>query len=406
MTDLPPGAQALTGPAAVRVVEAALARSGTVLHDWSVRSVHQRGSSSVAVVYEVDVTDDRGRRDRLAVGHVSRRPVPAGATQVDLDGAVVHVWLFPHDPYLPGLPAAVQRREAVRLLQRVDRLDTDEVSRPVIRTRSYRPTRRAVVELRPGPDRPPAAYVKLLGDRAPERIRRRTRDLVAVHDHLVGVLPVPPVLEHDLDAGRVVLDALPGMSLRQVLRDGGRVPGADEVCRLLADLHRLPPPPTDADPDAYADVSRHVTRLARRLPDRSEDLARVAAVARSVRGPRGTVHGDLHDGQLLVTAGRISGLLDVDGVGTGRVAHDLGRLLAHVEASELACPDAADRVRDYVSGLQEACAGLAPAHDVAAAAAGAWLGLATGPLRVASPRWRTETAACIDRALLWAARAH
>lgn len=406
MTEMPPGAAFLTGPDAGQVLGSVLDAVGATLHDWRIRSVHRRGSASTAVVYEVDLTDGRGRRrDLLYVAHVSTRPVPDGAAQLDIDGTTVHVWQFPHDPYLTGLPAAVDRAEVARLLRRLG-LDAggDGGSQPAIRTRSYRPTRRAVVELRPGPELPPAAYVKLLGGRTPRRAARRTRRLAAVHERLLPSTPVPPVLEHDPDSGRVVLGALAGATLRSAVREGGQLPDPVAVRDLLAGLHAVPALPAGADPDRFADVTRHVVLLRAKLPDRAEDLAHLAAVADSIGGPRGTVHGDLHDGQVLVAGGEITGLLDVDGTGTGTIAHDLGRLLAHLDASRLQAPDLTERVDAYVADLAEAAADLAPARDVAAAAAAAWVGLATGPLRVASPDWRREAGARIDRALVWAAR--
>lgn len=407
MTDSPPGAEALTGPAARRLLATILGEDGSTLTEWQVRSVHRRGSSSVAVVHEVELTDRRGRHhDRLYVTHVSTKPVPDGAVRAEVDGVGVHVWPFPDDPYLPGLPAAVNRAEAVRLLRRVSLADAaGEATPPAIRTRSYRPTRRAVVELRPGPDLPPAAYVKLLGGRTPRRVQRRTQQLVTAHHHLLPAVPVPPVLEHTPDVGRVVLGPLSGATLRSALREGGQLPDPGAMADLLQRLHTLPAIPGAADPDRFADVGRHVTRLRARLPARAADLDRLAQVAATVGGPRGTVHGDLHDGQVLVAGGEVTGLLDVDGAGTGTIAHDLGRLLAHMDASRLQAPDLTERVDAYVTAVAAAVADLAPARDVTAAAAAAWVGLATGPLRVASPDWRREAGARIDRALVWAARA-
>lgn len=406
MTDSPPGAEALTGAAAGRLLEAAIGEDGGTLTDWQVRSVHRRGSSSVAVVHEVQLTDHRGRhRDRLYVTHVSTKPVPDGAVRIEVDGIAVHVWPFPDDPYLPGLPAAVNRAEAARLLRRIGAATAaDQATPPAIRTRSYRPTRRAVVELRPGPDLPPAAYVKLLGGRTRQRVQRRAQRLATVHRRLLPVVPVPPVLEVARGAGRVVLGPLSGTTLRTALREGGRLPDPGALADLLQRLHALPALPGRADPDRFADIERHVTRLLARLPARAADLDRLAQVAATVGGPRGTVHGDLHDGQVLVAGGEITGLLDVDGAGTGAIAHDLGRLLAHLDASRLQAPDLAERVDAYVTAVAEAVADLAPARDVTAAAAAAWVGLATGPLRVASPDWRREAGARIDRALVWAAR--
>lgn len=406
MTDSPPGAEALTGPAAGRLLATIIDEDGGTLTDWRVRSVHRRGSSGLAVVHEVRLTDRGGRhRDRLYVTHVSTRPVPDGAVRIEVDGIGVHAWPFPDDPYLPGLRAAVNRAEAARLLRRLGREPPDGATTPAIRTRSYRPTRRAVVELRPGPDLPPAAYVKLLGGRTQQRIQRRAQRLATVHRRLLPAVPVPPVLEVARGAGRVVLGPLRGTTLRAALREGGRLPDPGALAGLLQRFHAQPALPDGADPDRFAGIGRHVTRLRDRLPARAADLDRLARVAATVGGPRGTVHGDLHDGQVLVADGEITGLLDVDGAGTGTIAHDLGRLLAHLDASRLQAPDLAARVDVHVAAVAEAVADLAPARDVAAAAAAAWVGLATGPLRVASPGWRRQAGARIDRALVWATRA-
>lgn len=396
----------LTTAAAEDVLREALDGSGERLRAWSVRSVHRRGSTSVAVVLRVDLVDRWGReRDRLYVAHASRRPVPPGPTRVLVDGTPVHLWAFPHDPYLPGLASAVTVTAAASLLARVGQTPPD---RPAIHTRSYRPTRRAVVELRPGSASPPAAFVKLLGGRDPGRVQRRTADLVAVHDalHAAGV-PVPAVLDHDLDAGRVVLRAVTGRTLRDLLRNGGDLPPPATLLDLVEQVRRTESLPGGGDPDGFADVTRHVELLAERLSHRAADLEQLAAAVAAVGGPLGTVHGDLHDGQLVVEDGRVTGLLDVDGAGTGRVAHDLGRLLAGVEASALAATGGASaQAATYLDDVAARAAELCPAADLARATAGAWVGLATGPLRVASPTWELETEQRLDRALAWVRRAN
>lgn len=396
----------LTGAAGRTVIGAVLDAVGATLHETSVRSVHRRGSSSVAVVHEVTMTDGTGvRRDRLYVTHTSTRDVPTGAAQVDLDGTVVHVWQFPDDPYMPALRPAVSRTEAAALLARLDLVDRPSPD-VAIRTRSYRPTRRAVVQLRPNPDATPAAYLKLLGGRDVRRRRRRTRALVTSHDNLLEAgLPVPPVLEHDADLGRVTLANLTGRTLREALRTGDpALPAPDDIARLVRRLHGTALP-SGGDPDGFADVKRHVAVLRHELPGRGDDLDRLADAAGAVGGPRGTIHGDLHDGQLLLDErGELTGLLDVDGVGTGHVAHDVARLLAHVEAGALAAPERTDVLARYAEDLLAALADHAPPQDVARAAAGAWVGLATGPLRVASPTWRAEVSARLDRGLAWLER--
>ena len=394
-------AAVLTGPDARPVLAAALAAEDLRLLDARVRSVHRRGATSIAVVHRVRSLDEHGhRRDRLWVTHATDRPVPVGATRVEVGGGTVHCWPFPQDPYLPGLPAAVRVADAAALLRR----QGHDTVRPAIRTRSYRPTRRAVVELRASPDAAPAAYVKLLGGRRPARVRERTTRLAAVHAWLRAAgVPVPDVRSHDPDEGRIVLGAVPGTSLRASLRGPATAPAPGRVVELLTTLRATPAPPAGGEPDAFADIERHVPLLRSRLPHRAADLRLLTAVAGAVGGPVGTVHGDLHDGQVVVEDGRVTGLLDVDHAGTGHVAHDLGRLLAAVEASADAAttPQVAE-VHRYLHELRAAVADHCPAADVAAATAAAWVGLATGPLRTASPSWRRQVEQRLDRALAWA----
>ncbi len=398
---------ALATPIAGDVLRTALATTGDRLRDWSVRSVHRRGDTGIAVVLRVDLVDVHGEaRDRLYVVHASARAVPPGATRTRVEGVPVHVWAFPHDPYLPGLPTAVSTAAARTLLARHGSTSTA----PAIRTRSYRPTRRAVVELRPAAAAEPALYLKLLGGRTARRVHDRTTQLVGTHDALTaGGLPVPPVLEHDVEAGCVVLGAVRGRTLRDLLRSGAATPPAAELLDVVGRMQRVGPLHAGGDPDGFADVTRHVALLGDRLPRRRRDLRDLAAAAAAVAGPVGTVHGDLHDGQVVVDDGRVTGLLDVDGAGTGHVAHDLGRLLAGIEASAMAAQQddegTAEKAELCLAAVLRGTEALCPPADVARATAAAWVGLATGPLRVASPTWRQETEQRLDRALDWARRA-
>lgn len=395
MAQRPPRSAALTSADAGTILDAVLSEVGAELRDWRIRSVHRRGTTSVAVVYEVALrTRDGQDRDRLYVGHTSTRSVPDGAARVDVDGEVVHLWQFPHDPYLPGLPDAVHRPGAAALLQRHGR-PGDAATTP-IRTRSYRPTRRAVVRVGPGSNPRGTLYCKLLGGRTPQRVTERTSDLADAHTHLAGHLPVPEVVEVDADQGLVVLTALGGTSLRDQLRTGAPTVDVGDVLAPIRRLHRLAPPPGRTDPDRFADVSRHVALLRDRLPARSGQLERLATAVASVGGPRATVHGDLHCGQLLVTGVAVTGVLDVDGCGTGLVAHDLGRLVAHAEA---AAGDGGGEA--WVTELVAACGRIVDPDDLARATAAAWIGLATGPLRVHAAQRDEQVGLRLDRAAAW-----
>ncbi len=396
-------------------VEGLLRRADSVLPGvptaWRTRSVHSHGGSSRSVVFEVDVEpraedgDGSAQRGRtvLVVAHSSASRVPSGdrAARFTHLGARVHVWPFPHDPYMPGLATAVNRRDAGALLAS---LGLGDGGLATLRTRAYRPTRRAVVAVRPDARSAPALYRKVLGGRTAARVVERAEALATTHDHLARHLPVPPVLSRDLSAGLVDLGALPGETLRSLLRAGRTLPPAEEVAELVRRLVAVPRFAHEADPARYADVTRHVTTLRQLLPERSQDLAAIAAAVADIGGPVGMLHGDLHDGQLLVEDGHLTGMLDVDGVGSGPIALDIGRLVANVEVAQDHGPDGARVAPGYARALEHALTDLAPAPDVAAAAAAAWIGLATGPHRVQSSRWRERTHQRIDRALSWTVR--
>lgn len=377
--------QLLTGPDARQVL--AEAGVGETVRSWRVRAVHRRVGRSLSVVFELDVEGAA----RTVVAHVDRQPVPAGSQVVDTAGAAVHLWWFPHDPFLPALPAAVSPTAARRLLD-----PAGGPPGPVTTTvRAYRPSRRAVVEV--AVDGCPAAFHKVV-------LRARAERLVAVHRQLAPTLPVPRILGSDVTLGSVTLAPLPGVSLRRALVEGASLPPPGELVELSRRLAAVELP-DDGGPQRFADPSRHVAALRHLLPDAAGELERVAGVAQAASGPRGGVHGDLHDGQVRVDVGTVVGLLDVDGAGRGLLAHDAGSLVAHVEAVALVWPRAAGKAEAYAAELAHAYQRLVEPPDLAAAAAGAWLGLATGPHRAQDPGWQERTRRRIARAAAWADRA-
>src|SRR5690606_32247018 len=122
-------------------------------------------------------------------------------------------------------------------------------------------------------------------------------------------------------------------------------------------------------------------------PDLGSTIAEVAHAAVTVTGEAVPVHGDLHDGQLLITDGKVTGLLDVDGAGTGLIAEDAGNLVAHVAAIGEVRPDLADLAEGYAASLADAYRPVVGAEMLARTTAGAWLALATGPFRAQDDGW-------------------
>jgi aminoglycoside phosphotransferase (APT) family kinase protein len=389
-TDELRAARHLAGPEAERLLAAASAAAGAELTRVHLRSVHHRARRSVSHVYEATLVVDGQAREVLLVAHVDAKPLPAGTftLRADDDEDEVAVWRFPHDPFLPGLPSAVHRVRVRELL--------DELGAPggevTLRTRAYRPSRRAVVEVTiDGTDAAGRIlYLKILaGDRAAE--------LAGMHRQLAPVVPVPRVVGVAPQQGILAIEALAGDTLRDAMVLGRPLPPADEV----ADLSRRfasAELTSRRDPRAFADPTRHVALLSRLVPEDAATIARVAAAAAAIDGPLVPVHGDLHDAQVLLTDGAVTGLLDIDGAGPGLVAEDAGNLVAHLEVLADLHPQVGDRALGYAGEVADAYRQEVGAHALRRATAGAWLALATGPHRAQDERWREATRQRIARA--------
>jgi hypothetical protein len=367
-------------------------KAGATLASWSLRSIHRRGDRSVSAVYEAELTTDGGRREVLLVAHLDIRGLPPGTLELTDGDLRIGLWRFPHDPYLPGLTAAVHRGRVRELLDVLDG-PPGEVD---LHTRSYRPSRRAVVEVTvTGPERRGRVlYLKVLaGDRAAE--------LAGLHRQLANHLPVPGVVGVAPRQGIVALEALGGTTLRTTIVEDGPLPDPGELVELSRRLAGSGLR-SRRDPVAFADPTRHVDHLCALVPDQRARLHRLAARLDGPTGPRGVVHGDLHDGQLLCDDGRVVGLLDVDGAGTGHLAQDAGSLVAHLEAIAEVWPRAAGRAGAYAEAVASAYRAVVGSPAMARAAAGAWLGLATGPHRAQDPGWAEATRRRIRRAATWA----
>jgi hypothetical protein len=386
----PESAASATSAEAHTLLAAACERLGLQLRSHRLRSIHQRGSRSVSHVHEAAVVADGRRSDVLLVTHVDTRGLPGDALVVEHAGLRAAVWRFPHDPYLPGLAAALDQERISGLL---DELGLADAGRPVgMRTRAYRPSRRAVVEVTATQDpAQPLLYLKILaGDRATE--------LAATHRQLVDHVPVPVVLGTETVAdGVLALSALRGRTLREALRTGQDLPAPDAVVDLSQRLSSSGLR-SRRDPVAFADPRRHAARLRELVPDAGRTVDRVAAEASRAGGPTSVVHGDLHAGQLLVEDGRVTGLLDVDNAGTGLLAHDAGSLVAYLQVLAELHPGQQDRVAAYAAAVADAYAQLVGPRDLARAVAGAWLAIATSAHRSQQQHWQATTRSRIDRA--------
>ena len=254
--------------------------------------------------------------------------------------------------------------------------------------RSYRPGQRAVLEAFDGRSR---WFVKVVSPVSVADLQHR-------HNVLGAVLPVPPILAADAD-GVIVLPEAPGTLLRGLLTrdglDGTRLPAPSTLQHALdtlpAALMDLPARPTH----------RHRVAQSARVLQLTADINTEALVDRLhwAATPSATVpvHGDFHDGQLLITEGHLSALIDVDTAGSGERADEWATLLGHLSEVGLQNP----RARYYGTAVLAHAERHADPQDLRARTAAVVFGLATGPFRTQRPGWRERTEARLNLAHQW-----
>ena len=395
-----PAAVHLAGPGAQPVLRTALDAVGGRLD--SARSVHiqYRPGSDVVVQFDATVSwhGATPSRETLMMS-TSRQGAPAGTlpvvATVDDRELSVGVWRWPFDPIMPALEHMVTPdRAAARLV--------DVVDGPLeLKVVAYRPMERAVIRVCAPSG--VVIYVKVL---APTQVG----PLVERHERLLAAgLPVPQILAADDVEGWVAMAELSGETLRQHIKLE-RVPWpapsayGDLLERLRSVALDGPPRPTRT-----SDALGHSTMLAAVAPDlarRIDDLARalVPAAARSELRSA-TVHGDLHEAQLIVDGDRIVGLLDIDDAGVGDPLDDYATVLAHLRFRETTAATARQRGRigKYADLLASNFAnevaelGVDP-RELATVTAGVLVGLATGPYRIQHPNWRHDMERLLGRA--------
>ncbi len=373
------------GPHLADLHRAAAATIGAACLDARPHRFHHRPGRSVTRVDRAVVSRGGRSNETLLVAHVHLRGEPEAAEHVDIDGTPIAVWAFPRDPYLVELPSATDTEWVAQLLESKG-LRTAGL---YLKRRAYRPTRAAVIEARvagSGQDMDTAiAYLKVL---RPNRVER----IAKVHAELGRSLPVPQVLGHQ--PGLLILEVARGVPLRRALRRGRQLPETGSLVDLSVRLAT-----TDADAggsrDHNAGLVASASRLAAYLPGTSPKIDAVVAASRSVEGRCVTVHGDFHGGQILVSKGRVTGLIDLDGVGRGRMVHDAANLIAYLEVQGTDRPKAAPRSLRYAAEVAMAYSSVLDPGSLARATAARWLALAVVALRAGD---EAESRRRVDRA--------
>lgn len=367
----------LSGPDAGDLLAAVLGPAGGRPLDWTVTQV-DHDHTTVSYAARVEWPDGSVSHETLGA---AGGPVPDGVTRLTDGRTEVGMWRFPFDPDLPGLAAACAPVRMGRLAARLGLGGT-----PRLEVRTYRPRRRAVVSVTTSVG---TVFVKVL---RPDRVEH-------VHDvHLRAAgAPVPAPLGWTPD-GLLVLSALPGRTLRAALLAGDADVVADDV---VAVLDALPAPLARGSARrTWGQKAGHYAEVVAAVEPALARRARAVAAEvdhREPEGPHLPVHGDFYEAQLMVEAGRVTGLLDIDTAGRGERLDDAACLLAHLDVLAqihpgLAHPGTALRAR-FERDLDAAALARRTAAVV--------LSLATGPHRVADPGWRHATGERIALAEQW-----
>ena len=210
----------LTGAAAGELLAVAVAGVGGRLVSWRAEQVDCRAGGTT-VAYRTEFIQGSSTRTEVLCA-TAGGALPDGVTVIGDDELQVGVWTAEADPLLPGMRTAMNP-SAVSTLFESCGLGAGEIKLELL---SYRPLRRAVVQATGPLGR---LYLKVVPPAKVEALHDRHRLLTGA-----GV-PAPRSLGWS-DDGLLVLEGLPGRSLRSVLRSGGPLPDPSELLNLLDSL--------------------------------------------------------------------------------------------------------------------------------------------------------------------------
>ena len=382
----------LLGPKAGGLLTAVANTAGGELGSWRPRQVNYQPHRSTVVQYRAAMRWPSGQATSETFVAATGDSLPAHGAAVFEDGSArVAVWRWPNDPFLPGLADALDPNKVASLLEDLGS-DGGAVQ---LRTRAYRPGRRAVIE---ATGRRGRLFLKVVRPAKAEALHQ-------LHRSLAPHVPVPASLGWT-NPGVVVLAARPGLTLRQALRSSQQPPPPPQV--IVGLLDRLPAHLAGQSPprDLLSSIEHHAQVIAATVPSARGPLETLLGSLRSCISPDPSkvtaVHGDLYEGQLLVDGSRITGLLDIDTAGAGLRVDDLANFCAHLSVLALVT-DRPKRVKRYGADLL----GYAERHhqpsELRPRIAAAVLSLATGPFRVLEPEWAHNTLRRLELASEWLA---
>jgi hypothetical protein len=214
-------------------------------------------------------------------------------------------------------------------------------------------------------------------------------------------VPVPLVRDSFAELGVVVFDELPGPLLKDEIKAGRPAwPKTDEFDRLAVDFARI----NDDLPIVPSRV-RHGVLHAQMLrsvgavhADQLDRLVGTFSTFRSNVEPQ-TIHGDLHEGQIVVDGGRIIGVLDLDDLGTGSSLEERANLLGFLRYRAVTLPAQRHRITEYADQLRHNSSPRYDLIELDIATAAVIVGLATGPFRIQQTGWHDTVSTLIAHAV-------
>jgi aminoglycoside phosphotransferase len=391
-----PAAAHLTGPHASDVIGAAVQASGSELLACRPVQVQYRPGSDLIVRYGATIRLHDGTvADETLLAGVTRHGPHPGTLPVEADTdsgttLVAGVWRWPFDPVLTELERIVSPARAAGELGGIVRgqLAVDVVV--------YRPCERVVARITDADGR--QIYVKLVAPDAVAQLAERHRRL-----RQAGV-PAPEILA--TGSSWIAMESFAGPTLRDLLKadgsvDRSRLPAAGRLAELTAaiaaaDLGHLRTVRRRLD-----DAAAHASMLATVHPAETERLGHLAHTARreslaTAARCGAVIHGDLHEGQLIVRDGVVVGVLDVDDAGPGDPLDDAATMIGHLRYRAVTTPDRADELTRYADEVRRAACDRLDADALDVATGAVLVGLATGPFRIQQPAWQQSVSTVLD----------
>ncbi len=385
-----PAASHLTGPGAIDALRVPVEAAGGVIESCRVRQVQYRPGSDLVVQFSATVSWNGAApvRETLLASTTINGPL-AGTVAVEASTSKgplsVGLWRWPFDPALPGLRTAVTSKMLASELR--DLVGTEPMTLEVV---AYRPTERVVVKVTTSRHQ---LFVKVLPLGRAEVLGERHRQLRAAG------LPVPSILGLVPESGLLVMDAVAGPTLKEMIKtDAGGWPDATEYHRLTAALGDAIMPEAPIVRRRTDDAALHARMLADVFPAREGQLGELAEFFADdhTAHPTSVIHGDLHESQLVIDQGKITGVLDIDDCGLGAPVDDAATVIAFLRYRALTTPTVRERLNEYADELRRSWLPTFGPSVLDHATAATLVGLATGPYRVQQADWQATSGAVLD----------